>query len=268
MCSGNAHNQFFIPELLVTPESINTPVTERCSIASCQSLNWRYVGLCIAKTELTFLWHGQSWHVKQPKMPLFSSKERKILLQSVSLYYLSNVDSLTACTCVWQEEIEACCELLQERCRRLGSKIAELLVLPIYANLPSDMQAKIFNPTPPGARKVRWCIHVVGHHRSLFSPWQTPNGLQITTATVCFLSHLCNKKRAFSYSPGSKVHDMRDLVFNFFFNILTGKALFWWFCYTFVFIVLMFLFEHCSSTLSFGTLVFSSCQFRWWWLPI
>uniref|UniRef100_A0A8C7Y724 RNA helicase n=1 Tax=Oryzias sinensis TaxID=183150 RepID=A0A8C7Y724_9TELE len=53
-----------------------------------------------------------------------------------------------------QEEIEACCELLQERCRRLGSKIAELLVLPIYANLPSDMQAKIFTPTPPGARKV------------------------------------------------------------------------------------------------------------------
>ncbi|XP_038227267.1 pre-mRNA-splicing factor ATP-dependent RNA helicase DHX16 isoform X3 [Dermochelys coriacea] len=53
-----------------------------------------------------------------------------------------------------QEEIEACCEMLQERCRRLGSKISELLVLPIYANLPSDMQAKIFEPTPPGARKV------------------------------------------------------------------------------------------------------------------
>uniref|UniRef100_A0AAQ5XW66 RNA helicase n=1 Tax=Amphiprion ocellaris TaxID=80972 RepID=A0AAQ5XW66_AMPOC len=60
----------------------------------------------------------------------------------------------SCCTFVLQEEIEACCELLQERCRRLGSKIAELLVLPIYANLPSDMQAKIFNPTPPGARKV------------------------------------------------------------------------------------------------------------------
>ncbi|KAL8212975.1 UNVERIFIED_CONTAM: putative pre-mRNA-splicing factor ATP-dependent RNA helicase dhx16 [Gekko kuhli] len=53
-----------------------------------------------------------------------------------------------------QEEIEACCEMLQDRCRRLGSKIAELLILPIYANLPSDMQAKIFEPTPPGARKV------------------------------------------------------------------------------------------------------------------
>ncbi|XP_063174945.1 pre-mRNA-splicing factor ATP-dependent RNA helicase DHX16 isoform X2 [Chroicocephalus ridibundus] len=53
-----------------------------------------------------------------------------------------------------QEEIEACVELLQERCRRLGSRLAELLVLPIYANLPSDMQARIFQPTPPGARKV------------------------------------------------------------------------------------------------------------------
>lgn len=57
--------------------------------------------------------------------------------------------------CRWQEEIEACVELLQERCRRLGSRLAELLVLPIYANLPSDMQARIFQPTPPGARKVR-----------------------------------------------------------------------------------------------------------------
>jgi len=28
------------------------------------------------------------------------------------------------------------------------------VILPIYANLPSDLQAKIFEPTPPGARKV------------------------------------------------------------------------------------------------------------------
>nr|CAI5834056.1 unnamed protein product [Callosobruchus analis] len=53
-----------------------------------------------------------------------------------------------------QEEIETCQELLQDRLRRLGSKVKELLVLPVYANLPSDMQAKIFEPTPPGARKV------------------------------------------------------------------------------------------------------------------
>ena len=54
-----------------------------------------------------------------------------------------------------QEEIETCQELLQERSRRLGSKIRELIILPVYSNLPSDMQARIFQPTPPNARKVR-----------------------------------------------------------------------------------------------------------------
>lgn len=54
-----------------------------------------------------------------------------------------------------QEEIETCNEILTERARRLGSKIKELLILPVYANLPSELQAKIFAPTPPGARKVK-----------------------------------------------------------------------------------------------------------------
>lgn len=53
-----------------------------------------------------------------------------------------------------QEEIESCQEQLTERTRKLGTKIKELVILPIYANLPSDLQAKIFEPTPPGARKV------------------------------------------------------------------------------------------------------------------
>jgi len=53
-----------------------------------------------------------------------------------------------------QEEIEAAQENLERRVRGLGTKIGELMVLPIYSTLPSDMQAKIFEPTPPGARKV------------------------------------------------------------------------------------------------------------------
>ena len=53
-----------------------------------------------------------------------------------------------------QDEIEAAQENLQETARALGNKIKELIVCPIYANLPSDMQAKIFEPTPEGARKV------------------------------------------------------------------------------------------------------------------
>jgi pre-mRNA-splicing factor ATP-dependent RNA helicase DHX16 len=39
-----------------------------------------------------------------------------------------------------QEEIETANEMLLERTRRLGSKIKELLILPIYSVLPSDMQ--------------------------------------------------------------------------------------------------------------------------------
>ncbi|XP_013188869.2 pre-mRNA-splicing factor ATP-dependent RNA helicase DHX16 isoform X1 [Amyelois transitella] len=53
-----------------------------------------------------------------------------------------------------QEEIETCVEMLQERTKKIGKKLKELLILPVYANLPSDMQAKIFEPTPEGARKV------------------------------------------------------------------------------------------------------------------
>lgn len=53
-----------------------------------------------------------------------------------------------------QEEIETCEELLIQRTKGMGSKIGELVICPIYANLPSEMQAKIFEPTPPGARKV------------------------------------------------------------------------------------------------------------------
>lgn len=53
-----------------------------------------------------------------------------------------------------QEEIESATEMISERVRSLGKKIRELIVLPIYSNLPTDMQTKIFDPTPPGARKV------------------------------------------------------------------------------------------------------------------
>ncbi|GBG58980.1 hypothetical protein CBR_g24329 [Chara braunii] len=53
-----------------------------------------------------------------------------------------------------QEEIEAAEESLKHRTRGLGSRVRELIICPIFANLPSDLQAKIFEPTPPGARKV------------------------------------------------------------------------------------------------------------------
>uniref|UniRef100_A0A060TCL8 RNA helicase n=1 Tax=Blastobotrys adeninivorans TaxID=409370 RepID=A0A060TCL8_BLAAD len=53
-----------------------------------------------------------------------------------------------------QDEIEAAAENLAETCRKLGNKVPDMIVCPIYANLPPELQARIFEPTPPGARKV------------------------------------------------------------------------------------------------------------------
>ena len=53
-----------------------------------------------------------------------------------------------------QEEIETANEILAHRAKVLGNKIAELILCPIYANLPSDQQAKIFEETPKQSRKV------------------------------------------------------------------------------------------------------------------
>lgn len=53
-----------------------------------------------------------------------------------------------------QEEIETAQEILKQRTHCLGSKIPELVICPIYANLPTELQAKVFEPTPQGARKV------------------------------------------------------------------------------------------------------------------
>ncbi|KAK7989661.1 hypothetical protein PG989_009976 [Apiospora arundinis] len=53
-----------------------------------------------------------------------------------------------------QDEIDAAEQELTETARKLGNRVKELVVCPIYANLPSELQAKIFEPTPDGARKV------------------------------------------------------------------------------------------------------------------
>eukprot|EP00929_Paragymnodinium_shiwhaense_P066011 TRINITY_DN33070_c0_g2_i1.p1 TRINITY_DN33070_c0_g2~~TRINITY_DN33070_c0_g2_i1.p1 ORF type:complete len:1026 (-),score=251.80 TRINITY_DN33070_c0_g2_i1:7-3084(-) len=53
-----------------------------------------------------------------------------------------------------QQEIEEAMEAISYKTRGMGTSMGEIVVLPIYATLPSDMQAKIFEKTPDGARKV------------------------------------------------------------------------------------------------------------------
>lgn len=53
-----------------------------------------------------------------------------------------------------QEEIDTMQESLNEAVEKLSSLMGELMICPIYANLPYDQQKKIFEPTPPNTRKV------------------------------------------------------------------------------------------------------------------
>lgn len=74
-----------------------------------------------------------------------------------------------------QEEIDTACEMLYERMKSLGPDVPELIILPVYSALPSEMQTRIFDPAPPGSRKVR--------RRDIR---RTPRGILWTvTAFVC-----------------------------------------------------------------------------------
>lgn len=53
-----------------------------------------------------------------------------------------------------QEEIDTACQILYERMKALGENVPELIILPVYSALPSEIQTRIFEPAPPGTRKV------------------------------------------------------------------------------------------------------------------
>lgn len=53
-----------------------------------------------------------------------------------------------------QEEIDSACSILSDRVNALGTSIPKLIILPVYSALPSEQQSQIFDPAPPGCRKV------------------------------------------------------------------------------------------------------------------
>ena len=66
-----------------------------------------------------------------------------------------------------QEEIDSACEILYERMKALGAEVPELIILPVYSALPSEMQTRIFEPAPPGSRKVGFWYGVSAGQRGL-----------------------------------------------------------------------------------------------------
>ncbi|KAF2134510.1 P-loop containing nucleoside triphosphate hydrolase protein [Dothidotthia symphoricarpi CBS 119687] len=53
-----------------------------------------------------------------------------------------------------EEEIQAAAEALESTQKKLGGRVKELVICPIYSALPPDVQAKAFEPTKPNTRKV------------------------------------------------------------------------------------------------------------------
>jgi ATP-dependent RNA helicase DHX8/PRP22 len=58
-------------------------------------------------------------------------------------------DILLFLTC--QEEIDASCQILFDRMKALGPKVPELIILAMYS---FRVQSRVFEPAPPGSRKV------------------------------------------------------------------------------------------------------------------
>ena len=52
-----------------------------------------------------------------------------------------------------QDEIDTAASVLFERLKSLGPAVPELVILPVYSSLPSEMQTRIFEPAAPGTRK-------------------------------------------------------------------------------------------------------------------
>jgi pre-mRNA-splicing factor ATP-dependent RNA helicase DHX38/PRP16 len=66
--------------------------------------------------------------------------------------HLGNLDGDILIFMPGQEDIEVSCEVLADRLSQLDDA-PQLSILPIYSQLPSDLQAKIFQKSPEGLRK-------------------------------------------------------------------------------------------------------------------
>ncbi|CUM67886.1 uncharacterized protein PRCAT00005597001 [Priceomyces carsonii] len=88
-------------------------------------------------------------YTREPEMDYLSAA-----LDSVMQIHLSEPAGDILVFLTGQEEIDTSCEILYQRIKALGNNAPELIILPVYSALPSEMQSRIFEPTPAGSRKV------------------------------------------------------------------------------------------------------------------
>ncbi|KAI5124049.1 hypothetical protein M0805_003878 [Coniferiporia weirii] len=90
----------------------------------------------------------ETFHAKSPCEDYVDSAVKQILQIHLSLPPGDILVFMTG-----QEDIEITCQVVQERLDQLDEP-APLAILPIYSQMPADLQAKIFEATDDGRRKV------------------------------------------------------------------------------------------------------------------
>ncbi|KAG8913730.1 DEAH-box RNA helicase prp16 [Tulasnella sp. 408] len=90
----------------------------------------------------------ETFHSKSPCEDYVDSAVKQVLQIHLSLPPGDILVFMTG-----QEDIEVTCQVVNERLSQLDDP-APLAVLPIYSQMPADLQAKIFEPTEDGRRKV------------------------------------------------------------------------------------------------------------------
>ncbi|XP_062225195.1 probable pre-mRNA-splicing factor ATP-dependent RNA helicase DEAH5 [Phragmites australis] len=88
-------------------------------------------------------------HTKQPESDYMDAA-----LITVLQIHLTEPEGDILLFLTGQEEIDHACERLDERMKAFGDDIPGLIICPVYSALPAEVQSKIFEPAPPGKRKV------------------------------------------------------------------------------------------------------------------
>lgn len=99
------------------------------------------------------IWHDDNF-VSFPPLQEPESDYMDAALITVMQIHLTEPEGDILLFLTGQEEIDTAAQILFERMKSLGSAVPELVILPVYSALPSEMQSRIFEPAPPGSRKV------------------------------------------------------------------------------------------------------------------
>ncbi|KAI4666843.1 uncharacterized protein J4E88_010411 [Alternaria novae-zelandiae] len=103
---------------------------------------------------------GQTWPVQ---VLYTSAPEANYLAASITTVMQIHISGEPGHILVFltgEEEIQAAMESLEETKKKLGSRIKELVVRPMYSSLPQDQQNLAFAPVGPDVRKVLLCTNI------------------------------------------------------------------------------------------------------------